>query len=202
MPSLRDEMLFWSQKALDAHHNMLETIQVSAGKWQAAIAAALGLYATVGFLLGPDKLATFPVQGWPEVGALSAFAAAGAAGLGAVVLANLAAQGIPEILTGTVMTGQQFHELVTRRAISARKRLGRAIGLALVAGGLAISTSTFVLFAGVFAANHPAALLVNPTGAYCGELVSSNGALTLRLANGSTVSIAGGSLTRVNSCPQ
>jgi hypothetical protein len=32
MAGLRDEMAFWQTKALDAHHNLLDTIQTSAGK--------------------------------------------------------------------------------------------------------------------------------------------------------------------------
>jgi hypothetical protein len=201
MPSLADEARFWSTKAADAHHSMLETVQASAGKWQAALAAFLGVYATVGFVLGPDKLAALPVHGAAEIGLLVAYALAGILGLIAIILANLAAQGIPEILTRTVVTGETYYELVRSRAKTASVQLRCAIILAAAAGILVIAGSAYLLIAGVVAANHPHATVVSPSSAYCGELLNSNGNLSLRLPTGKIVPLAGGFLTQVSSCP-
>ncbi|MDQ1364481.1 MAG: hypothetical protein QOE07_699 [Acidimicrobiaceae bacterium] len=201
MPGLSDEAKFWSGKAADAHHNILETIRVSAGRWQAAIAAFLGLYTTVGFVLGPDKIAALPVHGSSATAILVAYTATGALGVAAIVLANLAAQGIPEILTGTPMTGQAYSRLVLSRATTARTLLGWAIGCAAIAGLLALGASTFLLGAGVRAAGHTHARVVSPSGAYCGELLDSAGNLSLRLPTGATVPIAGASISTVGSCP-
>jgi hypothetical protein len=201
MPSLSDEAKFWSARAADAHHNLLETIQSSAGKWQAAIAAFLGLYATTGFVLGPDKLSSLPVQGDLETGLLAAYGAAGVCGISAVIFANLASQGIPEILTGRAITGPEMRQLASARARRARRQLGWAIKLAAIAGLLVIGVSAFLLVAGIRASNHPDATVVTKTGAYCGELLNVGGALQVRLPSGTLVPLANSSLTPVTSCP-
>ena len=145
MASLRDEITFWQTKAVNAHHNLLDTIQSAAGKWQAAIAAFLGLYATTGFVLGPDKLATLPVHGGVEIGTVIAFGLAGIVGVSALVLANLATQGIPEIMSGTPVTGPLMYQLVLKRATSARWQMTWSIRLAGIAGVLILAISGFLL---------------------------------------------------------
>jgi hypothetical protein len=37
MSSEQDEALYWAGKAMDNHHNILDTAQAAAGKWQAGI---------------------------------------------------------------------------------------------------------------------------------------------------------------------
>lgn len=201
MPSLRDEILYWQNQAVNAHHDLLKTIQASAGKWQAAIAAFLGLYATTGFILGPDKLATLPVHGSVEIGSVVAYGVAGLAGISALVLANLAAQGIPEILSGTPVTGPLMYKLVTTRAMTARRQLTGAIGLAGVAGILILAISGFLLGAGIRAQGRPSDILINTGHAYCGILTNVAGQVGVKPLHGKFVSAAGGSLTPVSACP-
>ena len=201
MPSLQEEAEYWAGQASAAHHDMLQNIRNTAGKWQAAIAAFLGLYVTAGFLLTPDKLAALPVHGLVEIGLLIAYGAAAAFGVSAIVLANFAAQGIPQITKGRPQTGPSMQQTVTSRATQALGWLKLAIKLAAFAGILVIGSSAFLLVAGVRAADHAYATVVSPGGAYCGELLNVGGKLSLRLSSGNVVPIAGGSLTQVTSCP-
>jgi hypothetical protein len=148
MPSQVDEYRFWTTKLADASHNMLQTVQTSAGKWQVAIAAFLGAYATIGFLLTPDKLATLPIHGTAEIILLVAYGLAGALGVAAVVLANLAAQGIPQIRLRTIITGTEYRNDVTNAAVKANCRLRVAIWLAGGARALVLACSAYLLIAG------------------------------------------------------
>ena len=138
MPSPVDEYRFWDTKLADAHHNMLDTVQASAGKWQTAIAAFLGVYATVGFILTPDKLAALPVRGAAEIGLLAAYVVAGVLGIVAVIQANLASQGIPQVRTGTIGS-EDYYQLVKKRAESASLQLLWAMWLAAAAGILVVA---------------------------------------------------------------
>lgn len=201
MASLADEMRYWSSKADDAHRNILDVVQASAGKWQAAIAAFLGVYATIGFVLAPDKISTLPVHGWLQVVVIAMLIVAGLLGVAAIVYANCAAQGIPEILAGDPITGPRMYQLVRDRAVSARHQLGFAIGLAAAAGVLIVVTSSGLLVAGALQARKAHATVVSSSGAYCGELINSDGVLMLRLSSGKIVPVAGGAMTSVNSCP-
>jgi hypothetical protein len=201
VPSLRDEVTYWQNQAVDAHHNLLSTIQSAAGKWQAAIAAFLGLYATTGFVLGPDKLATLPVHGHLEIATVVAFFMAGIAGIIAVIKANLAAQGIPEIFTGTPITGPLMYHLVSSRARTARGQLRCAMLLAGAAGVLILVISGFLLGAGIREQAHPSDILINTGHAYCGLLIHHAGQVGVKPPGGGFVSAAGGSLTPVNACP-
>jgi hypothetical protein len=201
MSSLEDEYRFWSNKIADDSRNRLETIKSSAGKWQATLAAFLGVYATVGFILSPDKLATLPVHGTAEIILFIGYGLAGALGITAVIiLAAISAQR-PKIDIDKPLTGLTYHEIVMGQAVTASHRFRLAIAFAAVAGFVSITGSGYLLIAGVVATNHPHATLVSPTGAYCGELLNSNGKLSLRLQTGEIISVTGGSLTPVNSCP-
>lgn len=201
MPSPVDEYRFWDTKLADAHHNMLDTVQASAGKWQTAIAAFLGVYATVGFILTPDKLAALPVRGAAEIGLLAAYVVAGVLGIVAVIQANLASQGIPQVRTGTIGS-EDYYQLVKKRAESASLQLLWAMWLAAAAGILVVAGSVYLLVAGVISANHPMATVVTPKSAYCGELLNSHGTLELKLPTGMIMSVPGGSsVTAVSSCP-
>jgi len=42
MASEQDEALYWPGRAIDAHHNVLDTVQTSTGKWRVAIAVNAG----------------------------------------------------------------------------------------------------------------------------------------------------------------
>ena len=196
-----DEYRYWAAQQVDASHNMLQTVQTSAGKWQTVLTAFLGAYATVGFLITPDKLAALPVHGAAEVVVLIAYGLAGALGIAAVVLASLAAQGIPQVRIREIITGPQYRQIVTDAAVKADKQLRIAIALTGAAGIAALTASAYLLVAGVIAANHPDATVVSPQGAYCGQLVNSDGKLTLLLPTGRVVPVAGSSLTQVSSCP-
>jgi hypothetical protein len=195
-----DEIKYWDAKALDTQHTMLATVQSSAGKWQASIAAFLGLYGTVGFVIGPNQLANLPVHGYVLLGVLIAYGLTGALGLTALALSNLAAQGIPKIFNQPI-TGAWLSEKSTARARSASTQLKSAIGFALVAGLLAIGISVFLIVTGALTARHSSALVTGPNGAYCGQLQNSGGTLSLLLPGGKVVPLAGASVTQVPSCP-
>ncbi|HLK44254.1 MAG TPA: hypothetical protein VKV34_12995 [Thermoleophilia bacterium] len=195
-----DEIKYWDAKALDTQHTMLATVQSSAGKWQASIAAFLGLYGTVGFVIGPNQLANLPVHGYVLVGVLIAYGLAGACGLTALALSNLAAQGIPKIFDQPI-TGEWLSEKSTSRARRASAQLKSAIGFALSAGLLAVGISVFLIVAGALAARHSSALITGDTGAYCGQLRNSGGTLSLLLPDGKVIPIGHASVTQVSSCP-
>jgi len=42
MASEQDEALYWPGRAIDAHHNVLDTVQTSTGKWRVARAVNAG----------------------------------------------------------------------------------------------------------------------------------------------------------------
>ena len=201
MPTVEDQERYWTIQLMSASHNMLQTVQASAGKWATALAAFLAAYATVGFLITPDKIAALPVHGAVEVVLLIAYGLAGALGIGAVIMANLAAQGMPKIRHDTITTAQEYRQLVGNAAKRASDQLTMAMKLAACAGILAVGGSAYLLIAGVIAANHPDATVVSPQGAYCGQLLNSDGKLTLLLPTGHVVPVAGGALTQVSSCP-
>ena len=201
MPSQEDEIRFWENKAIDASRNSLEAIQSSAGKYQATLAAFLGVYATVGFILSPDKLATLPVQGVTEIILIVGYGLAGVIGITAVImLADVANQVIP--LTEMPLTPAMYREIVRTGAVRVSRRFRLALRFARHSGILVIiAGSGYLLIAGAVATNHPHATIISPTGAYCGELLDSNGKLSLRLQTGEVIPVAGDSLTQVSSCP-
>ena len=201
MPTVEDQERYWTIQLMSASHNTLQTVQASAGKWATALAAFLAAYATVGFLITPDKIAALPVHGAVEVVLLIAYGLAGALGIGAVFMANLAAQGLPQIRHDTIISGPDYRKLVANAADTAHQQLKMALKLAACAGILAVAGSAYLLIAGVIAANHPDATVVTPQGAYCGQLLNSDGKLTLLLPTGHVVPVAGGALTQVSSCP-
>jgi hypothetical protein len=195
-----DEARYWAGKAADAHHTMLDTVQASAGKWQAAIAAFLGAYATVGFVVGPTTLASLPPSGW-KYAIVVALGLAGLAGLGAVVLANQAAEGFPRVVRDVPLTGPQLAAAARAAAESSRLRLTQAIRLAAVAGLLALTGSFGILAVGLLAATPaPLVLLVTRSGAYCGALATHNGTAAVQLPGGRRMPVAGGTVTVVSSC--
>jgi len=146
-------------------------------------------------------MSTLPVHGSVEIAVLVVYGLAGLAGIAAIVYANTAAAGIPEILSGVAVSGQKMYQLTTTRAITARRQLGTAIKLAALAGALLIGVPLTLVTTGVVAASRTYATLVTPTGAYCGRLLDTGGVLSLRLTDGQLISIHGGSLTEVSSCP-
>jgi hypothetical protein len=199
--SLGQEAAFWEQKASDAHHTFLDTVQASAGKWQTAIAAFLGAYTTAGFLIAPSAAANLPVHGTEEVVLLVLYGLAGLAGITAIFLANLANQGIPQILSGTPITGQTLYKLTVDRATSAHQRLNWAIRSAATAGLLIVVVSVSVLVGGVSSSSRTYARWITTTGAYCGRLVDPHGVLELRLAGGAVKEVSGGALSTITTCP-
>ncbi len=202
MASSADEVAYWAKQAVDAHHNLLATVQGSAGKWQAAIAAFLGVYATVGFVFGPNMISALPVHGEPGTALLIAcYALAGCCGVAAVVLANLAAQGIPKIMTGQPVTADLMWQLTYARATSARAQLGWSIKLAGAAGAFVVGISAWLLVAGIVANDHPHSLVVTTNGAYCGELVNTGGTVKLQLPDGTMILLGGAAITPVSWCP-
>jgi hypothetical protein len=200
MASELDEALYWAGKAADAHHNVQDTVQASAGKWQAAIAAFLGAYATVGFVVGPTTLASLPPSGW-KYAVVAVLGLAGAIGLVAVVYANKAAQGFPRVEQNIPLSGPQVAANALEGAKQSRIRLRRAIEAAAAAGFLAILGSFGILAVGMLASTPaPTAVVVTSGGAYCGTLDTTSGVLSLHLSDGRVVPAAGGTVTVVSSC--
>ena len=158
------------------------------------------MYATVGFILSPDKLATLPVQGVTEIILIVGYGLAGVIGITAVImLADVANQVIP--LTEMPLTPAMYRKIVRDHTIRVSRRFRLALRFAGIAVFVIIAGSGYLLIAGAVATNHPHATIISPTGAYCGELLDSNGKLSLRLQTGEVIPVAGDSLTQVSSCP-
>jgi hypothetical protein len=200
MVSEQDEALYWAAKASDAHHNVLDTVQASAGKWQAAIAAFLGAYATIGFVVGPTTLSSLPPTDWKYV-IVAALGLAGIIGIIAVVLANRAADGFPVVKQDLPLTGPQMAAAALQGAQNSRALLRKAIWVAAIAGCLAILGSFGILATGLLtSAPAPDAVLVTRSGAYCGTLGTTNGVASVLLSDGKRIPVAGGTITMVSSC--
>lgn len=200
MATEQDEALYWAGKAADAHHNVLVTVQASAGKWQAAIAAFLGVYATVGFVVGPTTLASLPPSGWKYV-IVVVLGVAGFIGLIAVILANKAANGFPKVEQAFPLTGPQVAAAALAGAKKSRKLLRKAILGAAAAGTLAIVGSFGILAVGLLSpAPAPTVVIVTGGGAYCGALNTTNGNASVLLSTGKLISAKGAIITVVTSC--
>jgi hypothetical protein len=197
----RDEALYWANQAVLAHRDMATSVRASAGKWQAAIIAYLGAYATVNFVIGPTTLATLPVSGWQQDAILAAMCLAGLVAVAAVVLANMAAQGLPNVHENDTLTGQRLAKLTLSGAKQARRQLDRAIVLAAAAGALAVVAAMSILAAAVLATKPPPnAVLQTRTESYCGSIATADGIASLKLSSGQFVPVDGGKLTLVSSC--
>jgi hypothetical protein len=200
MVSEQDEAAYWAGKASDAHHNVMDTVQASAGKWQAAIAAFLGAYATIGFVVGPTTIGYLPSSSWKYV-ILAVLGLAGLIAFVAVILANKAAEGFPRVEQDLPMTGPQMAANALAGAKQSRKLLRKAIAAAAVAGGLAILGSYGILANGILTSpSAPSAVLSTRFGVFCGTLTTKDGVVYLSLPNGSQIRARGGSITVVTSC--
>jgi hypothetical protein len=200
MATEQDEALYWAGKAADAHHNAQDIVQASAGKWQAAIAAFLGAYATVGFVLGPTTLASLPTSFWKYV-IVIVLGLAGFIGLIAVVFANKAAEGFPRVEQAIPLTGPRLAAAALDGAKRSRKLLQQAINSAAIAGTLAILGSFGILAVGLLSPTPaPTVVVSTHAGTYCGMLNTTNGAASVLLPNGKIISADGGTITVVTSC--
>lgn len=196
-----EEALFWAGKAIDVHHDILETVRSAAAKWQAGIATFLGAYATVGFVVGPTTLETLPVTGVIRDIILSAMCLAGLVAIAAVYSANQASTGLPKVISNRVLTGMELAKSTKDTAVSAQRYLRRAIVFAGVAGFLVVASSMAVLAAGVLSSPPaPNAVLVTTAGTYCGAMTTLDGKVAIELSNGILVPASGGTLTVVTSC--
>ena len=197
----QQEALYWEGKAVDVHHDVLETVRSAATKWQAGIATFLGAYATVGFVVGPTTLETLPVTGALRDVILSSMCLAGLVAIVAVWSANQASTGVPKVITNRILTGAELATNTLNTAVRAQRYLTRAILFAGVAGLLVVASSMSVLAAGVLAPTPvPKAILVLPAGTYCGTMTTQDGRVFISLANGTLVPASGGTLTVVSSC--
>jgi hypothetical protein len=200
LTSEQDEAVYWASKASDAHRNVLDIVQASAGKWQAGITAFLGAYATVGFVVGPTTLAGLPDLA-SKVITVVVLGLAGVFGLYAVVHAYRAANGFPTVMKGNPLTGPQMAKLALSNAEAAQALLTKAVRAAAIGGSFAVAGSfTIVVFSLLASAPAPSAVLVTPSAAYCGTLQTTNGVTSLHLANGQNVAAKGGTITIVTSC--
>jgi hypothetical protein len=196
----QDEAVYWASKASDAHRNVLDVVQASAGKWQAGITAFLGAYATVGFVVGPTTLASLPSL-TAKVITIVVLGLAGTSGLYAVVFAYLAANGFPQVEVDKPLTGRQMADLALNGARTARARLRVAMVAAGIGGFFAVVGSFAILAFSLLASPAaPSAVLVTPSAAYCGTLQTTNGATSVLLANGTQIPAKGGTITIVSSC--
>lgn len=201
MTSEQDEAVFWAGKAVDAHHDMLDTVQAAAGKWQAAITAFLGVYATVGLVLGPTQLATLPGRLWLKIVIVAGYLVAGLIAIYAVWNANQAAQGVPVVFRDQPLTGLEMERSTRIAAFEGRKRLKEAIRGAQVAGGLVLSVSVCLAIISLcLAPPAPSATLVTRRGSYCGTIATVKGSLFIQLSGGVRLPVRGGTLTVVTAC--
>jgi hypothetical protein len=201
MTSELEEALYWEGQAVDAHHSTLGDVRATASKWQAGISAFLGVYATVGFVVGPTTLSTWPVSGALRNVILVALSVAGLAAIFAVYSANRASEGIPKIIVDQPLTGRRLEHDTLALAIKAKGQLTRAMVLAGIAGLLIVGSSLTLLTEGVLTPNSaPKALVVSSGQTYCGSIQTVDGVVSLRFSNGKSMAVNGTPLTVVSSC--
>lgn len=175
-----DEVQKWQEEQAAAQHSVLTDVRATAAKWQAAIAAVLGTFVTVGFVWGPDKLDKFPLKGADRDTVLTMLAVAGVLGLGATVFASVASIGYP---ARKKLSPSEYGDKIIKRANTALTFLKVAMVAAGIAAVLVVYATGWVLKA---ASNKPVA----PTSAHalvtiagvskCGEVkVNDKGSLGL-----------------------
>lgn len=200
MTSEQEEAQYWASQTITAHRGELEWVRTSATKWQAGIAAFLGVYATVGFVTGPSTLATLPVSDWIRIPILFGLCLAGVAAITATFKVLAVSAGLPKPQDGYPLTGVSYFEQVRDGAIIGSKKLKSSKRWAAIAGSLVLASSMGILAAGVIATTPAAkAILVTTKGTYCGPMSTVKGVVYLTI-NGKLMSAKNGALTLVPSC--
>jgi hypothetical protein len=200
MVSEQEEAEYWASQAVSVHRGELDMVRQSATKWQAGIAAFLGVYATVGFVTSPTTLSTLPVSGWIRDLILAGLAVAGAIGIVAVFLALGVAAGLPKANNGQPLTGPFFYAKLKKLAVKENRLLTWAKWLAATAITLVVLSSIGILIGGVIAKPAaPKAILVTSTTTYCGSISTRNGVVSLNV-NGKLISVGTDKLKIVTSC--
>jgi hypothetical protein len=131
---------WWEQEAKELGHTALSGVRDTATKWGATISGFLGVFGTVAFIKGPDAFKDVHAD-WAAAFAASLVIAATVFASAAVLLAALAAQGVPRAvnqLDGWAL--KSYHKTQARRA---RLYLAWSRGLA-VAAAMAVITGLSV----------------------------------------------------------
>ena len=204
MSSIEEEDLYWANEVEKLHHDALKNVREAATKWQAAIAAALGAFVTVGFVWGPDKFEKYPIGPglWRGL-SLFLMIAAGAAGLTAAVYAGLAGIGIPKEYP--TMTGPDLEQWTQAQAKKSMEHLDKTMHLAFTAGVLALAFSVWLMIAAATAAPKPQsvyALLTGKPGPTCAKLVKTDtGGLAIEVDGAKTELNEKSKFEIVDACP-
>src|SRR4051812_43514673 len=95
--TINEENKYWADQVDELHHSALKNVRDMATKWQAAIIALLGAFATITFVWGPEKLEKYPLAPGPWRGvSLFMLVIGGVSGIVAAILLSLASIGIPQ----------------------------------------------------------------------------------------------------------
>jgi hypothetical protein len=194
----------WDDEALEAVHTSLRDVRAAATAWGATVGTLLGAFGLVAFIKGPDTFTD--VKGSAaDAAALLVLGAAVLASV-AVLLAALAAQGVPKAVQG--LNGWAFWRLTTDRARTAATQLAISRGLTLVAAYLVLGSIGIVWFTTLKdrgdTRSSSAIVLPDRAGAaaVCGTLGVEGGQLTVAPAHGARRVVRGeATLTLVDSCP-
>jgi hypothetical protein len=202
MTTPAEEDKYWADRLEELHHNALKNVRDVAGKWQTAIVALLGAFATVAFVWGPDKLEKFPLAGAARTWALSLLVVGGLLGVTAAFLLALAAIGIPREYA--TMTSPKLEDWTQNRARDAAGQLWRGMVAAALAGLLVLGVSVWVLVGAVTKAPEPtslAAIVTDSSGAVCGNLIVKDGGLSVEVNNRASPIDGSATVTIVTACP-
>jgi hypothetical protein len=204
MTTISEENKYWADQVDELHHNALKNIKDVAAKWQAAIVAILGAFATVAFVWGPEKLEKFPLApGFWRGLSLFLIVLGGILGIVAAFLLALAAIGIPREYS--TMTGPALEEWTQSRAKDAASELWFGMLAAGGAGLLVLTVSVWLLVAAATKAPAPtslAAIVSDESGVMCGNLVVEDGSVSLEVSGERTPVSAGATVTVVTACPE
>ena len=222
MTNPQDDAARWNKEADDLRHTSLDRVRKTAEAWGASITTALGVFALVAFVKGPDAIKDVPtgagkgvtlsIAGWAigpfdaaETAAVTIFAAAVLV-IVAVILAALAAQGSPSWNPKFVGTTLQ-NAVATQSKRAVRELLWSRI-LTIVALTLVLFGLWVVWWATIDAKQKaPApttdAIVGSGTAMVCGVLdTGGDGSLTVTPDGGSAVAVSSGTaVTIVDDCP-
>jgi len=169
----------WEREATDLRHSSLTTVRSVAEKWAGSIAALLGVFSVAAVVKGPEKLADIE-NGPLQITLILLVGVAAASAFVAILLAALAAQGLPrvvDVLDGVILKAwsQQRARLAIRLLFWSR--------IVAATAALLIIASALIAWADVAVAGGEqkaaqSVLVVDSSGkVFCGEIQGTDGAL-------------------------
>lgn len=209
----------WDREAVELRHTGLKAVRDTAAAWEKAIAAVLGAFGVAAIIKGPEALKDIPGYQktaidlpWlgltdldaPRTVALLIFAGAVTLGV-AIVLAALAAQGVPTWIEG--MDGPRLRRLSGLAARGAARKLFWSRVLTVIAALLVVSSMAFAWYAQIVAAEGAGptsqnAIVVTALGAVCGAITTADdGQIQMKIGEDDTPIASPLAVSLVEKCP-